>query len=327
MPYREGLQALDSNNDVLTMEEQAEVEGEDDVYVEHLNVNDLRKELILNVEPESRNRPGVVIEETVTQADDKSDGNSKAKDVPVNSGRGKQLDCYVIKREADDANKKHKGRPSGSGERVRTGGVGDTLRFEMQDSESEYDSSDELYTESDSKGEGGIRYPQFNHDKDIGDLTFKIGMVFSNKEEFKSACKAYGIKHREDYSLTIGRLKAWKAKNLALKQINGNEDLEMYNSIQWAFMSDRQKGLVNVIEEMFPNSEHRLCVRHVYTNFKGRFKGKELKDLVWNAARATYTTKLNYWLDKIKQKILKLGNGLERDHVKTGLEHVSAHYH
>ncbi|KAF2300242.1 hypothetical protein GH714_010954 [Hevea brasiliensis] len=224
MPYREGLQALDSNNDVLTMEEQAEVEGEVDVYVEHLNVNDLRKELILNVEPESINRPGVVIEETVTQADDKSDGNSKAKDIPVNSGRGKQLDCYVIKRvigqitEANDGNKCVRAefaiennvepaeclsRPSGSGERVRTGGVGDTLRFEMQDSESEYDSSDELYTESDSEGEGGIRYPQFNHDKDIGDLTFKIGMVFSNKEEFKSACKAYGIKHSVERYLRV----------------------------------------------------------------------------------------------------------------------------
>ncbi|KAF2300249.1 hypothetical protein GH714_011010 [Hevea brasiliensis] len=117
----------------------------------------------------------------------------------------------------------------------------------MQDSESEYDSSDELYTESDFEGEGGIRYPQFNHDKDIRDPTFKLAWFFLIK----------------------------KSLNQHARHMESSIDLEMYNSIQWAFMSDRQKG---------------------------RFKGKELKDLVWNAARATYTAKLNYWLDKIKQK-------------------------
>ncbi|KAF2308354.1 hypothetical protein GH714_000190 [Hevea brasiliensis] len=80
------------------------------------------------------------------------------------------------------------------------------------------------------------------------------------------------------------------------------EDLQIYNSHRWAFMSDRQKGLIAVIGAMFPNSEHRLCVRHMYTNFRCNFKGKELKDMLWNVARSSYKQKLDYWLNKIEEK-------------------------
>ncbi|KAL4308358.1 hypothetical protein GQ457_01G018380 [Hibiscus cannabinus] len=50
------------------------------------------------------------------------------------------------------------------------------------------------------------------------------------------------------------------------------------------------KGLMEGISELFPNVEHRTCVRHLYSNFKNRsgFQGKTLKDALWKAARATY---------------------------------------
>ena len=46
----------------------------------------------------------------------------------------------------------------------------------------------------------------------------------------------------------------------------------------WTFISDRQKGLVEVFEQLMPTAEHRYCLRHIYANFKTKFKGKELKD-------------------------------------------------
>ncbi|CAN1806293.1 hypothetical protein LINPERHAP1_LOCUS24634, partial [Linum perenne] len=48
-------------------------------------------------------------------------------------------------------------------------------------------------------------------------------------------------------------------------------DLNIDNSTTWKFMSDRQKGLMNVIQDMYPNAEHRCCVRHMYVNFSGKF--------------------------------------------------------
>lgn len=38
---------------------------------------------------------------------------------------------------------------------------------------------------------------------------------------------------------------------------------------------------------MFPNSEHRYCVRHIHTNYRKHFRGKALKYLVWSCATST----------------------------------------
>lgn len=35
---------------------------------------------------------------------------------------------------------------------------------------------------------------------------------------------------------------------------------------------------------MLPNNEHRFCLKHLYNNFKIKFRGKLLRDLFWNAA-------------------------------------------
>ncbi|CAN1215023.1 hypothetical protein LINPERPRIM_LOCUS40, partial [Linum perenne] len=44
-------------------------------------------------------------------------------------------------------------------------------------------------------------------------------------------------------------------------------DLDIDQSTSWTFISDRQKGLMNVIRDMYPCAEHRCCVRHMYVNF------------------------------------------------------------
>ncbi|XP_022880927.1 uncharacterized protein LOC111398230 [Olea europaea var. sylvestris] len=65
------------------------------------------------------------------------------------------------------------------------------------------------------------------------------------------------------------------------------DDLHINNSQHWTFISDKQKGLVNAIESLFENSEHRTCVRHLYNNFSASHKGLALKNCLWDAARAT----------------------------------------
>lgn len=55
----------------------------------------------------------------------------------------------------------------------------------------------------------------------------------------------------------------------------------------WTLISDRQKGLLNVVEEMLPMAEHRFCVRHMHNKFKQKYKGRTLKEMLWVCARAT----------------------------------------
>ncbi|XP_058223177.1 uncharacterized protein LOC131332884 [Rhododendron vialii] len=56
----------------------------------------------------------------------------------------------------------------------------------------------------------------------------------------------------------------------------------------WCFMSDRQKGLTQTFAAKYPTIEHRYCIRHMYANFNKLYKGKEWKDLMWQAA-SVYT--------------------------------------
>jgi hypothetical protein len=48
------------------------------------------------------------------------------------------------------------------------------------------------------------------------------------------------------------------------------------------------QGLVSVFDEMFDSIDHRLCLRHLYANFKKKFGGgSQIRDLMMGAAKAT----------------------------------------
>ncbi|KAM0929447.1 hypothetical protein ACQ4PT_001527 [Festuca glaucescens] len=65
------------------------------------------------------------------------------------------------------------------------------------------------------------------------------------------------------------------------------EDLSIVNTSSWTIMSDKQKGLINAVTSLFPDSGHRFCVRHMYQNFREKFRGEILKQQLWKCARST----------------------------------------
>ncbi|GMJ12330.1 hypothetical protein HRI_004902200 [Hibiscus trionum] len=79
-------------------------------------------------------------------------------------------------------------------------------------------------------------------------------------------------------------------------------DLELNNSHHLTFMTDKQKGLMESVAELFPHVDHRTCVRHLYNNFKlhEQHKGKALKDQLWRAARATYVREFEAAMETLK---------------------------
>ncbi|KAH9802199.1 SWIM-type domain-containing protein [Citrus sinensis] len=52
------------------------------------------------------------------------------------------------------------------------------------------------------------------------------------------------------------------------------------------FMSDRQKGILNALDKVFPHALKRYCCRHIYANFKEKFPGVLLKKPFWQACRS-----------------------------------------
>nr|GEX55512.1 protein NRT1/ PTR FAMILY 4.6-like [Tanacetum cinerariifolium] len=49
-------------------------------------------------------------------------------------------------------------------------------------------------------------------------------------------------------------------------------DVKTSDGQEWTFMSDKQKGLLNAVQELFPQAEHRLCARHIYANWYSDFR-------------------------------------------------------
>lgn len=61
------------------------------------------------------------------------------------------------------------------------------------------------------------------------------------------------------------------------------------------------KGLVNTIASCPDAVEHRLCVKHLYGNFKKRHAGEHLKEAMWIAARCTTMVEFNKAMENVKK--------------------------
>ncbi|CAI8614038.1 unnamed protein product [Vicia faba] len=56
--------------------------------------------------------------------------------------------------------------------------------------------------------------------------------------------------------------------------------------IKYVFISAHQKGLVSLFEEIFEQIEHRICLRHLYANFKKKFGSEAtIRDLLMGATK------------------------------------------
>ncbi|KAI8539131.1 hypothetical protein RHMOL_Rhmol09G0157200 [Rhododendron molle] len=69
----------------------------------------------------------------------------------------------------------------------------------------------------------------------------------------------------------------------------------------WCFVSDKRKGLTQTFAELYPNVEHRYCIRHMYSNFSKVYKGKKWKDLMWKATSVYTVQEFEYHMNAIKK--------------------------
>ncbi|GKA60577.1 ribonuclease H-like domain-containing protein [Tanacetum coccineum] len=76
-------------------------------------------------------------------------------------------------------------------------------------------------------------------------------------------------------------------------------DIKTIDGQEWTFMSDKQKGLLNAVQELFPQAEHRLCARHIYANWYSDFHGEQLKMAFYSVAKCANEAQMNQRLEEI----------------------------
>ena len=84
---------------------------------------------------------------------------------------------------------------------------------------------------------------------------------------------------------------------------------------------------MNVFAEMFDRVEHRLCLRHLYANFKKKFGGGTLiRDLMMGAAKATYFQAWEAKMNELKAIDKKAWDWLMVVDTKTWCKHAFSFY-
>ncbi|KAG8363372.1 hypothetical protein BUALT_Bualt19G0015500 [Buddleja alternifolia] len=74
-----------------------------------------------------------------------------------------------------------------------------------------------------------------------------------------------------------------------------------FDEQKYTFMYDKQKGLIKAFSEIFPNSPHRFCVRHLNGNFvKAGFRGQAFKNALWRAANAITENEFSNRMEEMK---------------------------
>ncbi|XP_044382226.1 uncharacterized protein [Triticum aestivum] len=98
------------------------------------------------------------------------------------------------------------------------------------------------------------------------------------------------------------------------------DDLNIMNTSPYTIMSDKQKGLINAAKKVFPHSEHRNCVRHIYQNFHKVHKGEQLKNDLWSIARSTNEAAYTRNMDLMKEHSLGAYTWVEKLEPRTWIK-------
>nr|XP_043639614.1 uncharacterized protein LOC122610712 [Erigeron canadensis] len=80
------------------------------------------------------------------------------------------------------------------------------------------------------------------------------------------------------------------------------DDLELPNNANFTFISDRQKGIRQAINNLFPSAEHRFCLKHIHENLKTRFRGCGFRDHLWFTATRTTVVEFERAMEEIRQQ-------------------------
>ncbi|GJY94217.1 mutator type transposase [Tanacetum coccineum] len=168
---------------------------------------------------------------------------------------------------------------------------------------------------------------------------FYVGKEFPNKEEVKEYIKVHSIKTMREirlekndnervraiYKGVIPSLPTFEDLAVSVDPNNGiyplayglvetenteswtwfltklGDDLDLYRNSNFNFINDRQKGIILAIVNLFPNAEHRYCVKHIHENMKKKWNGTTYKELMWRAAKSTTVPDFQLTMEALKE--------------------------
>nr|KAJ0201772.1 hypothetical protein LSAT_V11C600322670 [Lactuca sativa] len=103
------------------------------------------------------------------------------------------------------------------------------------------------------------------------------------------------------YPLAYGIVESENTESWKWFLDNIGDDLDLGRNSNLTFISDRQKGLHTAVEQLFPNAEHRYCIRHIHDNMRKRWRKPEYRDHLWKCALATTIPEFEHLMKEFSQ--------------------------
>ncbi|KAK1414874.1 hypothetical protein QVD17_30635 [Tagetes erecta] len=114
-----------------------------------------------------------------------------------------------------------------------------------------------------------------------------LGMKFESPGQLKDSLIDYGVSN--GYPLVF-----------PINNHNKLDDIEMEGGLGLTLMSDQHKGIIEAVKDVFPHAEHRQCTRHIYANFKKKFRGVQFMNLFWGDANSITKQQFNEKMEELK---------------------------
>uniref|UniRef100_A0A0D3E584 SWIM-type domain-containing protein n=1 Tax=Brassica oleracea var. oleracea TaxID=109376 RepID=A0A0D3E584_BRAOL len=118
------------------------------------------------------------------------------------------------------------------------------------------------------------------------------------------------IEQRYNLIATIDKCKKGKAKAIDIINHDHEEQFSRLKDYRLALLELTIKlfsGLLNAVERILPNVEHRMCARHIYGNLKKLFpRQHEIKTLFWRVAESCTVREYEANLEAVKRYDLRL---------------------
>ncbi|KAL3533121.1 hypothetical protein ACH5RR_006642 [Cinchona calisaya] len=166
-----------------------------------------------------------------------------------------------------------------------------------QDAEVVPNSSDE---------ENDPEFLAFNQETDMENPEMVVGLIFSSVDLYRCAIRMYSI--RKGFQLRCPW--SWKNRSANSKWLSTKLVAQIADNLDWGIRGIRKKVkkkfklLVEICKPTEPRSMplklFKFCVRHLYANFKLKFKDKKLRDILWAAARAYLPSQWERKMNELK---------------------------
>ena len=106
----------------------------------------------------------------------------------------------------------------------------------------------------------------------------------------------------------------WFLRNLqlALPVLEDPHPKKFVDKLRFTFISDRQKGLLEAVKEVFPMNHSCYCAVHIARNVQVKFGAHKSKNIV-KLAKTFSMTEANYYMDKLNGTCRQYVEGIEAE--------------